>query len=402
MYSVGHTDFRAQISDRSSSLVLSEILLRGPLPRTTIAQRTGLTQASVSRITRRLLDFGLIEETGQFADKNRPGRKRVGLGVRPDGGFVAGIAINAFQQDIALVKLSNEVVAEKALKFDDLSQADEVLATCARELNDLIDQSGIDRNRLLGCGVAITGAVDQETGVLLRAPAIDWHDVELRTRLARDIGVPLVLENIPNAKTTAARCFGPIRDVENAVLFNCSLAIGASLFVDGQLWRGANSNIGLVESLLIPDEVTGELKPLDLMAGGYGVIGKSLPRSSVEGYKLAKQLIEVIELESNEHLYSVRTLEQAGYGLAYAIMAVNSFLHPQKILISGPMMESEVYRLAVVERMTQLLGQEFVRDSIQFFTLSSQEAARTLAIHHFLTERGLAWDLLGTRTRQVA
>lgn len=43
---------REDLGARNRRLVLSEILLHGPLSRTVIAARVGLTQASVSRITR--------------------------------------------------------------------------------------------------------------------------------------------------------------------------------------------------------------------------------------------------------------------------------------------------------------------------------------------------------------
>ena len=42
--------------------VVEEILCCGPLPRSEIAERTGLTNAAVSRITRNLVDTGIIKE----------------------------------------------------------------------------------------------------------------------------------------------------------------------------------------------------------------------------------------------------------------------------------------------------------------------------------------------------
>ena len=112
-------------SNRNERLVLSEILFRGPLPRTEVAERIGLTQASISRITRNLIEAGLVEETGQqYEEAVKPGRKRIGVKARSDGGYVAGIAINAFQQDIVIADLTNGKLAEKRLNFPSLDQAE--------------------------------------------------------------------------------------------------------------------------------------------------------------------------------------------------------------------------------------------------------------------------------------
>lgn len=387
-----HLEIRHKASERNKRRILTEILLRGPLPRNLIAERIGITQASVSRITRDLINAGLVEETGHYPDDSKPGRKRIGVQVRADGGFVAGITINAFQQDILIANIGNGTVAEKRLHFNNLEQADDVLETCARQLNQLIDQSGINRNRLFGCGVTITGAIDPLRGKLRHAPALGWTDVSVRSILERALQLPIVIENIPNAKNLAARFFGPAKNINNAVLFNCSLAIGTSLVIDGNLLRGAKSDVGLIENLLVPDaQSTNKLKPLDLMAGGFGIIGEPV-QSDTEGCRMARRLTEVIEMDSDWCVGATRSLEQAGRALAYAIMVANSFLHPQMILLSGPLINSRVYRNSVQDEVLQLVSLECARNKVEFFRISSQDATQSLAIHHFLIEREFLRD----------
>ncbi len=398
-----HPEIRHKTSERNKRRVLSEILLRGPLPRTLIAERIGITQASVSRITRNLLNAGLVEETGHYPDDSKPGRKRIGVQVRADGGFIAGITINAFQQDILIANIGNGTVAEKRLHFHNLEQADDVLQTCAQQLNLLIDQAGINRSRLFGCGVTITGAIDPLRGRLRHAPTLGWTDVSVRSILERALKLPIVIESIPNAKNLAARCFGPAKNINNVVLFNCSLAIGASLVIDGKLLRGARSNVGLIENLLVPDAGSmNKLKPLDLVAGGFGIIGEPVMQSTTEGFRMARRLTEVIKIDSDQCAGANRSLEQAGRALAYAIMVANSFLHPQTVLLSGPLIESRIYRNSVLDEVSRLVSRECAEKKVEFFRISSQDATQSLAIHHFLTERGFLWDTSSARMSTVA
>lgn len=382
-----NTEIAKSLSSPNRRQVMYEILMNGPLPRTEITERVGITQASVSRITRSLIDAGLIEETGRVGRETGPGRHRIGIGVRPDGGFVAAISINLFQQDIVVANIANKTVLHERLSFPSLEFAGEVLQVCALKLNQLIVKSGIDRSRLLGCSVTVTGAMDPDRSMLVQSPILGWSNVDIASIIERELGTPFVLESIPNAKNMAAHCFGPSRCIDDIVLFNCSLAIGNSILVEGKLLRGTKSQVGLIQSLHVPDK-SGKPSPLDLMAGGLGVIGEKNISSSMNRGKLASKLIRFISSNGSDTREGGRKLRQAGESLAFAIMAANAFLHPQKILLSGPMIKSQVYREGIIDAAADMLGAKFVNEHIEFFEISNQRAARSLAIYHYLTQPG--------------
>ena len=382
------SQFKRKTSSRNVRHVFSEILLNGPVPRNSIAKRIGITQASVSRITRRLLDLGLIEEVGIYPDDIRPGRKRVAIRVSADGCYVAGIGINAFQQYVVIANFRNEIVAEKKLQYSSIDSATHVLTTAANELNELIDQSNISRDRLAGCGVAIPGAIDPGSNKLKNAPTLGWTNVAVGDLVEDILNTPVFMENIPNAKSLAARYFGPARNLDDIVLFNCSLAVGVSLTVNAKLLKGAKSNVGLIDSMLIPDEQTGRLHPFDSLAGGVAVLGEPSQVARIPACEVANQLIETIANEHDSPSNSGQSLKQAGRALAYAVMIANSLLHPQAVLISGPMIESSLYRNAIVDRVSELVGTKFVKNNLMFYPLSSREAAQSMAIHHCLASEG--------------
>ena len=112
--------------------------------------------------------------------------------------------------------------------------------------------------------------------------------------------------------------------------------------------------------------------------------------------------MEVIRRDSNQITGTIRSLEEAGRGLAYAIMAVNSFLHPQMILLSGPLTESSIYRNAICEETAKLVDQQFADSKLNFFAISSHEAAHSLAIHHYLYEIGDLANIPKVSERAVA
>ncbi len=385
---------KEDLGERNRRRILSEILLKGPLSRTDIAQNVSLTPASVSRITRDLITTGLVEEAEHYSGDSGRGRKFVRLRVRSGSGFVVGIAINVFRQDIVIADLANAEVAQKRLNLQDLSDPEKVFSECVSGLNQLIDNTGIERCRILGGGVAITGAVDPVSGTLRSAPVLEWSDVDVNRLVRHALDIPVTLESIANAKTLAAHCFGPAKGNNNLLLFNASLAIGASLFMDGRLIRGANSSAGLIESMLIPDEKTGSPDTVDKLAGGISVIDHHSAPIKEKGQFLARQLLEVIQRAEQDNQTAQQRLCRSGRALAWVIMQSNALLHPEQILISGPLIESDFYREGIRSRLGELIDTNFVNDKLRFYPMTSHGAAQSLAIYHFLIQGDLGQEVL--------
>ncbi len=375
---------RSDLGQQNRRLVLAEILYNGPIARAKIAAKIGLTAASVSRITRDLIAAGLIEEGERFSENQRVGRKFIGLRICPGGCFVTGIAINAFRQDIVVADLANNVIASEQLHFDDLSDAEQVIDDCASALKRLVSQTGIDRDRLVGCGVAITGAVDPVANILRSAPPLNWGKTDVGRIVEQHLDCPVYMDNVPNAKNITAHCFGPTRNSDNILLFNASLAIGCSLMLEGQIYRGADYQGGLIDSMMIPDLENHRLLPVDQIAGGYAVIKSS----DVETQ--AFQLERIIAAAEQDDAAAAMALGSAGTALAYVVKNAYSLLHPQSVIVSGPLLESSHYENALRSALDSSMEAEMVESTIIFSPMTSQQAAQSLAIYQSLNQTDLA------------
>ena len=375
---------REDLGERNRRAVLAEILFHGPLPRGKIAERIGLTAASVSRITRDMLTANLIEECeATVEDEARRGRRFIGLKIRSDSYFVAGIAINAFRQDVVIADLTNTTLARRRLHANDLSSLENLLQNSTELLNELIHETRLERERFIGCGLIITGAVDPVKGVLRSAPVTGWKNIPAAECVTQILDMPVFMDNIPNAKNLAAHGFAATKGTKNVLLFNASLAIGCSLLLDGRLLRGPKNNAGLIESMKIPD-AAGTLRPLDNVAGGLAVIAAEQGVEPRNGEQQAVALTEVIEQGNSGEPAAITCLQHAGRALAYVISLSNALLHPDAIILSGPLAKSESYCAALRERLANLSGSGFVREHLHISHMSGFEAAQSLAIYQAL------------------
>ena len=63
----------------------------------------------------------------------------------------------------------------------------------------MLDEAGVDRERVLGAGMALAGPVDHERGALHPSPILSgWADVDAAAEVERHIGIPVHLDNDAN------------------------------------------------------------------------------------------------------------------------------------------------------------------------------------------------------------
>jgi predicted NBD/HSP70 family sugar kinase len=376
--------------------VLAAVVLDGPLPRTEIANATGLTTAAVSRITRNLIDAGLLIElpgdAGDHLDDRRgPGRRFVRLDVNAEGGYVLGIGVNVFSQSVTLADLKNRRIARQDLKLSDLSDPERVIDALMRVAKDLIERHLSDRRRLLGACIAFTGAVDPETGVVRTSPYLRWGEVAIRDRFEQALAMPVHIENLNVAIALAESRFGIARGMTNMLTVNCSLGVGASLLIDGRIARGHDCSAGLIGGIVPPgaDDLT-----LDMVAGGRAVLktlyGNKLSIPATPSNELADMLLAAIDRANTGDAAARAAIADAGRTLGQTLRPFAELLRPQAVAIAGPVTTSPDYIDACRDALTG--GRGAYAPALLVSSLSPQAAARWVAIDEFLLERDLNLD----------
>ena len=391
---------RVDLGKANRRSVLAEILYNAPISRTEIAERTGLTGASVSRITRDLINAGLVCESATTEPQKRSGRRLVELTLNPDGGYILGVGMNAFAQWISLSGLNNNIIAREELSLDCLNDPERVLNLVMDKVESMISETGIDRDKVIGGGIAIGGAVEPQSGKLLFSTTMDWGEVEVAKIMSDRLGIPICVETLPNALNLAETRFGVAKGCKNVVLINASLKMGASLLLDNNLRRGMNYSAGLIGKLRIQqDNHQNQPMLLDDVAAGVAVLGQLTGDKTLSsGRHAAEKLMQLRDESMQGNTEVANTFRQSGEMLSQTIDMIVTLLQPEMILIAGPMATVPAYVSGVLQSADNSAINDIDRAQIQVSQMSSEEAGRMLAFNEFLARRDL--DL--GRLEQVA
>ncbi|WIX84455.1 ROK family transcriptional regulator [Amycolatopsis sp. DG1A-15b] len=241
---VRHEEMRA----RNLEVVLGAVSRGGPLTRAALAEVTGLTKSTVSKLVGDLVEAGLLAETGpaRAGERGRPGVDVVLSGARMAS---LGLEINVDYLAVRVLDLTGEVrFAARRERDNRGSRPKKVLA----ELQDLATDALAEAHRLgleaAGAVLAVSGPVGD--GVLFSAPNLGWQDVRPAELLR--LPVPVELDNEANLAALGELWYG---DGERDFLYvSGEIGIGAGLVVDGVLYSGATGLAGELGHVVVAPE----------------------------------------------------------------------------------------------------------------------------------------------------
>ena len=170
---------------RHNLSLISRAVAEAPGSRTELAQRTGLTKATVSSLVDALLARSILIEGA--APSPRVGRPARPVALNPDGPVALGIEINVDYIAGCLLNLPGAERASRRLPLDNRTrQPADILQRVAELCGQLRDELAAP---LIGAALAVPGVVSAEQ-VVLRAPNLPaLTGVPLGAQLADLLGL---------------------------------------------------------------------------------------------------------------------------------------------------------------------------------------------------------------------
>lgn len=222
------------------STLVSLVHHSGGASRAELTRLTGLNRSTVGTLVADLATARLVfEDEPEVTGAGRPSPV-----VRP----AADVAVLAVNPDIdavevGLIGLGGRVIAHDRRELSAPPEPEAALAIAAEMWRALADEHlGL---RLLAAGIAVPGLVRTAGGLVVRAPHLRWHDVDLADAAVEAFQVPTVVRNDARASVVAESIFGAGRGVSDLLYFNGSASgIGGGAVVDGSVLVGADGFAG--------------------------------------------------------------------------------------------------------------------------------------------------------------
>ena len=316
-------------TDLTQTAVLALLGLRGPTSRAAIARELDVSPATVTQVTKRLIDQGVLEAL-DYAPSNggRPGQR---LGLLGTAGRAVGVKVAADHLAVVDMRLDGQVISARTDPFDAVGP--DVASRLALRLQPLV---GEEEAPLLGIGVAVPGVVNRPDVGQVDASVLGWSGVHLGRHLRGALGVPIVIENDVKALAVAERLYGQGRSRPDFVVITIGRGIGFASVSGGTLRRGAHGGAGEIAHVVVEPEgprcACGNRGCLEALVGAEGLVQAARQAGLLTQ---SQGLRRLADLADNGRPEAVAIYAQAGARLARAIAAPLAVIDPEVIFVAG-------------------------------------------------------------------
>jgi predicted NBD/HSP70 family sugar kinase len=229
------------------STIVRELHESGPMSRSDLVTRTGLTRSAIRGLIGELVAGDLVAESPAALD-GTPGRPSPVVSPEPEGAIVIAFEIAVDSLAVAAVGLGGRTLEKVRIDLprgrssvDDITSALVGLAATVRE------RLPSDAS-LVGAAAAFVGVIRRSDGMVSMAPNLGWRDEPLGDRLTRalDLPVPIAFANESDLAVLAEHRRGVARGVDDVLLVWGSVGVGGGLIVGGAPLTGSAGYSGEV------------------------------------------------------------------------------------------------------------------------------------------------------------
>jgi predicted NBD/HSP70 family sugar kinase len=302
----------------------------GPIARAQIARRLGLSPATVTAVTRELLQQGLL----RVADRSQSPRGRPALLLEIVGGAAAAFGAKVAPDHVVGVQvdLEGDVLDRFEAPFNASNEA--AVDELGRLLSSWIEQVQPSAP-LLGVGLGVSGVVDAATGSV-DSPLLGWRDVPLAALLERQLGLPVYVDNDVNTLAVAERLNGRGRQVDHFLTVTIGRGVGLGIVADGDIYRGHGGGAGeFGHTTVAPDGPTcscGKRGCLEALVGDPALVAEARRQRLL---KRGDGIAELRSLADRGNPNAIAVFALAGERLGRAVGDLANILSPELVLISG-------------------------------------------------------------------
>ncbi len=246
--------------------------------------------------------------------------------------FIAGVDLGATNVRVVIANEDGDIEARRVGAYPG-GGPERVLRDIGRTIDDLVRGVWVGA-KVAGIGMALPGTVDPPRGTVASIANLpDWGDVDIASELGRPRNVSVAVENDANAAAAGEAWLGAAKGMRDFVFIALGTGIGAGVWLDGKLHRGAHFLAG--EAAFFP--MTRE----QLRAPGWqhcleGVVGGRAMAAR------AKELLgehgtpsQLFEAAKNGETEAAAWLHETQEYIAMAVADMIALLDPDAIVFGG-------------------------------------------------------------------
>jgi predicted NBD/HSP70 family sugar kinase len=313
----------------------------------TIADLSKELNVSAPKITTmviELMEDGLIKDYGK--EDSTGGRRASLYGLVSDSCFFIGVDIKRYYINIGLLDFKKNMVTIKEKIPYTLENTVESYNQLIEIINDFIEESPTEKNKILGMCINLSGRVNHTTGYSYSF--FHFHEEPLSQTIEKQIGIRTFVENDSKAMAYGEFCSGIVTKEKNVLFVNMDYGVGLGILIDGKMYYGKSGFSGEFGHIpFFTNEIIchcGKKGCLETEASGYALLrnfNKKMENGSNSSLsKRGKQqeelrVVDIVKAANKEDILSIELIADIGEKMGKGLAVLINIFNPELVIIGG-------------------------------------------------------------------
>lgn len=326
--------------------ILKQLYFNAPL---SLSNLSKLTQKSVPMVSSAVADLvaeGFVTNEGLAPSSG--GRRPLMYLLNPEKKrYIIAVAVDQAVTRMAIYHFSKaDVTPQKSIELNVLTDK-EALPKLITFIKENIAKSGIAPEEILGVGIGMPGFVDVETGIN-HSIFITNKGNNLRSHLAKQLALPVFIDNDSCLIALAELRLGKARDNQNAMVINIGWGTGLGMIVNGRLFRGHSGFAGEFSHIPLSSSNNlcscGKRGCLEVETSLLVMTAKAVAAVEAGSESSLRWLLEDKSKHPSDHFLeaarsgdplTISILSESAFYLGKGIATLIHIINPEKIILSG-------------------------------------------------------------------
>jgi len=259
---------------------------------------------------------------------------------------IVGIDMGATHVAIALTDLRTRIKVWRSKAHDVRNDPDGALALAKQLVDDVLAEAKVDRERLVGMGVAVPSPVKPDDPEHLSPVFVPrWQGYSPVKRLEAAFDVPVVMENDANLGALAEQWWGAGQDGRDLAFVKVATGVGAGLIINGDIYRGTAGIAGEIGHIPVDPSagrcVCGLDGCLNLRIGTHALVEHARTLRKERKYERSTlprrglNVGRIVEAAFEGDPLARAVVSEAGHHLAIGVAAVLNLFNPATVVFGG-------------------------------------------------------------------
>ncbi len=299
---------------------------------------------SIAKAVNELIEEGFVIEQGYAPSSG--GRRPLMYAINSSAMYILAIAMDQLSTRIQLVDLQNKPVSEFVMFELKLLDNDRALSQLVENINQYINGSGINKDKIAGIGIGMPGFINPIKGI--NYSYLDAGDKSLTQYITDETGLPAYIDNDSSLIALAEQKFGIAKSQKEVMVINLGWGIGLGMIVNGEIFRGRNGFAGEFSHIPLSEDgalcTCGKRGCLEAEASMLVVSKRAIEGIEQGRITSLKQIDEahskqmgdaIMEAADNGDQFAIELFSDAGYKIGKALAILIHIMNPQAIVLSG-------------------------------------------------------------------